>query len=106
MQLSMVGGHRIQIATEGFDFLQLVAYRIEAVGTTTHVQMLELAVQADFRLVFGATARLDQCVSGNAFLRRRRWREAQIEIAFLGGELTQCPHRDDILHAGSSVHRT
>jgi hypothetical protein len=41
-------------------------------------------------------------MAGNTFLRRRCGREAQVQIAMLGRERTQCPDGDKVLQAALS----
>ncbi|CAM5580660.1 hypothetical protein SSTU70S_03028 [Stutzerimonas stutzeri] len=106
MQQAMVGRLAGEVAAEGLDLLQAVALRIVAIGPTAHGERTERAFQGDFALVAHAPARGDLGVTGDAFQRGGRGREAQVEIALLGGELAERPHGNPIVHAALSAHCT
>ncbi|KPY82798.1 Uncharacterized protein ALO94_05548 [Pseudomonas syringae pv. spinaceae] len=92
MQLTVVGGHGVQLAAIGFHFFQLVAACAVAVCPAPHRQLMVIAAQRQLGLIIGATTRRDCAMPGNPFLRRWRWRETQIEITRLGRELAQSAH--------------
>ena len=94
MQGTFFISHGVQVTPEGFDLFQQVFDRVIAVGSTAHPQQSKRAFQRDFGFVVRAPARRDDGMAGNAFLRRRRGREAQVQVAVLCCELAQCTNRD------------
>jgi hypothetical protein len=106
MQLAMIGGLAFQVAAKGLDLFQAIARRVVAIGTAAHAQLPVLPLQGDLALVAVATPGGDLDVPGDAFQRGGRGREAQIQIADLGGEFAERAHRDPIAHAMASAHWT
>ncbi len=106
VQLAMIGGLALQVAAKGLDLFQAIARRVVAIGTAAHAQLPVLPLQGDLALVAIATPGGDLGVPGDAFQRGGRGREAQIQIADLGGEFAERAHRDPIAHAMASAHWT
>ena len=99
VQDAVVGGLARQVAAVGLDFFELVLARVVAVGASAHMQRAEITGQADFALIFFATAAGDDGVAFNAFLRGGRGREAQVQVALLGGELAQGTDGNRVAHS-------
>ncbi|MNI19747.1 hypothetical protein D3C73_731940 [compost metagenome] len=106
MQLPMVGGLLAEVAAIGFDFLQAVLRRVVAVRPAPDLQGLILAFQCDFALIPITASGRHRTMADDTFQGCRRRRETQVEVADLGGELTQRPHCDAVAQALCSAHCT
>ncbi len=100
VQVTVIVGLAGQVTAVGLHLFQTVACRVVAVGATAHLQRAERAGQGHFALVAVAPPGRHQGVAGDAFLGRGRGGEAQVEVAALGGEFAQGPHRHAVGHAG------
>jgi hypothetical protein len=102
MQLPMVGGLGVEVAAIGFHLFEAVAVRVIAVRPAPHPELLEFAFQGHFVLIMRTASRGDRAMADDTFLGAGRRREAQVEVADLGRELTQRPHRNAVAQAGSA----
>ena len=99
VQLPVVVRQGGQVAAKGFDLFKLQLVRIVAIGSAAHHQLLVFAAQAELGLVAVRAARRNQRVARHAFLRGRRRRKAQVQVAVLGGEFAQGPDSHKIFQA-------
>ncbi|MNN22526.1 hypothetical protein D3C81_1358850 [compost metagenome] len=106
VQLAVIGRLLTQVATVGFDFFQAGLRRVVAVRPALDLQLQKLAFEHHFALILFAAPRGHSAVAGDAFQRRGRWGEAQVEVAGLGGELAQCAHGNAVAQAPCSAHCT
>ncbi|MNQ89976.1 hypothetical protein D3C85_1053010 [compost metagenome] len=106
MQLTVVGRLFAQVTAVGLDLFQAVLPRVIAIRPALDRQGLILALKGDFTLVTLAAPRGHRAVPDNALQRSGRRREAQVEVADLGGELAQRPHRNAVAQASCSAHCT
>ena len=97
VQMAMIGGHGGEVAAMGLDLLELLKLRVVAVRPAPHAQRAEGAGEADLGLVMRRSPGGYQLMTGDAFLRARRGREAQVQVARARGELAQAAHGDDVL---------
>eukprot|EP01022_Parablepharisma_sp_SALTPOND_P029704 TRINITY_DN743_c2_g1_i1.p1 TRINITY_DN743_c2_g1~~TRINITY_DN743_c2_g1_i1.p1 ORF type:complete len:1374 (+),score=494.59 TRINITY_DN743_c2_g1_i1:672-4793(+) len=108
VQVAMIVGDAGQLAAIGLHLFQQGPRGVVAIGATAYLQGAMLTRQRHFALVGLAAPAGHDSVTGHTLLRGRRGREAQVEVALLGGELAQGPHRDGIAcaiaHAASAVH--
>ncbi len=106
MQLPVVGGLGIKVAAVGFDFFQAIGIGVVAVCPAPYLELLVLAFQCYFVLVVRTAARRDCAVAHDTFLGAGRRGKAQVQVADLGRELTQCAHGHVVAQAGCSAQRT
>ena len=98
VQLPMIVRLAGQIAAKGLDLFEPVRLGIVTVGAAAHQQLVPAARQTDFGFMVCGAAQCHQLVTGDAFLRRRRRREAQVEVAFFCGEFAQAANSHGIGH--------
>ena len=96
MQLAVIRRHAIEVALERLDLFEQLALGVVAVGTPAHEQVLVRTAERELGAIARAAAGRDGSVAGDAFLRARRWREAQVEVADFGSELAQRANRDRV----------
>ncbi|MNN88862.1 hypothetical protein D3C81_2065990 [compost metagenome] len=99
MQQPVVLRDARDVAAVGLDLLQQVGQRVVAVGAAAHQQTRIFATQRQLGDVGLIAARDHGGMPSDAFLRGRRGGEAQVEVAFLGGEFAKRAHGDGVGHA-------
>jgi hypothetical protein len=104
VQMAVVVAHAGKLAAVGLDLFEQVLLRVVAVGPSAHMQRPEVARKADLGLIARPAPRADHGVSGHAFLGGGGGREAQVEVALLGGKFAQRAHGDHVTQAASSDH--
>ncbi|MND95982.1 hypothetical protein D3C80_882540 [compost metagenome] len=105
VQLTVIGRLTRQIATVRLDLFQAIAARVIAIGAAPHPEGFELAFKGDFRLVASSPPCHHPLMPFDTLLGGGRWREAQVQVADLGAELTQGAHRYAVAQ-GVSLQRT
>ncbi len=99
MQVTMVAGLAVQAAPVGLDLFQAIGSGVEAIGATAHLQVLEVALQADLALIAGTAPRRHPLVAFDTFQGGGRRGEPEIQVAGLGGEFAEGANGDAIAHA-------
>jgi hypothetical protein len=86
----MIRGDAIDVAAISLEFLQLLRARIISIRAPAHVELRVIGRKVNFRLVTGTAASANDAMTRDAFVGgRRRRREAPLQIALSGGELTE-----------------
>ncbi|MNH01920.1 hypothetical protein D3C79_611450 [compost metagenome] len=106
VQLAVVVGLARQVATVGLDFFETVEPRVVTVGAAAHLQCRILAFETDFGLIALAAPGHHPTVPADALLGRGRRGETQVEIADLGAEFAQRPHRHTVAHGAHCTWQT
>jgi hypothetical protein len=96
VQMPMVVGNGAELAAIRLDLFHLVQAGVVTVRPAANLQGTEGIGEAQFGLVALAATSGDELMPRHALLRGGRRREAQVEVAALGGELAQRAYRDGV----------